>query len=98
MDGRLVSVTRCTMSLFFADDDPLLLRDGRRNGLADELMHGMEARWADLVAGPAFYTFVLVDDVDKVLIPGDGVHGASTAADPAGLALFRIDPVRGDLF
>ena len=98
MDGGLVPVTRCTMSLFFADDDPLLLRDGRRNGLADELLHGTETRRADLVAGPAFYTFVLVDDVDKVLISGDGVHGAPTTTRPAGLALFRIDPVRGDLF
>jgi len=78
-------------------DQPFVLGDRRRHRLADNPRHRPKLGRADLQAGAALDAFVLIDDVDSVLAAVDRLCRTSPETRHAGLALIRIDVVRGDV-
>lgn len=85
------------LSYFFSlsVDNSFFFRDRRRDRLPGNLLHRTEARRADFKACSAFYTFLLVNDMDPVFPTSNRLYWTSLKTNPAGLALIRIDVIRG---
>ena len=85
------------ISFFFtlSDDSSLFFMNRRRNRLTGNPLHSTKPRGASLKARSAFYAFLLVNHMDLVFAAFNRLHRTSSKANPAGLALFRINIVRG---